>query len=47
MPWHVEKRGARWAVVKEGGEVVATHPSKKRAQQQVKALYANADEDNY
>lgn len=45
MPWHVEKRGSKFAVVNghrgESGAVVATHPSRARAVAQLRALYAN------
>jgi predicted metal-dependent phosphoesterase TrpH len=48
VPWHVEKRGSKFAVVKghtgQSGAVVATHPSRERALAQLRALYANADD---
>ncbi len=47
MPWKVEKKGSRFAVVKKGtGQVVAMHPDMASAQAQVRAMYANYDKGN-
>lgn len=43
MPYVIEKRGAKFAVVNpETGRVFGLHASKKRARAQQKALYENA-----
>lgn len=42
MPWSVRKRGSRWVVVNANtGAVKGTHESKKKAERQLRALYAN------
>jgi hypothetical protein len=47
MPWHLEKRGGKFAVVKghrgEDGGTVGTHPSREAALRHLRALYANAE----
>lgn len=44
MPWHIQKRGKKFLVVKghtgEKGAVVGTHPSKEKATAHLRALYA-------
>ncbi len=41
-PWHVEKRGDKWCVVKDSdGETVACHDTEEEANAQMRALYAN------
>lgn len=44
MPYHVERSGSNYNVVDDSGKVVGTHPSKKKATSQVRALYANVPE---
>lgn len=44
MPWSVAKRGPRFAVVREDGVVVATHPTREKALRHQRALYANVPE---
>lgn len=42
MPWEIQKRGDKWAVVKQGtDEVEGTHDSEEAAKAQLRALYAN------
>ncbi len=42
MPYSVRKKGKRWTVVnKKTREVLGTHTSKKKAVNQLKAVYAN------
>ncbi|HHT9130893.1 MAG TPA: DUF2188 domain-containing protein [Candidatus Tripitaka californicus] len=42
MPYSVEKRGKKWAVVTEGtGKTHGMHSSKAEAEAQMRALYAN------
>lgn len=44
MPYHLQKRGDSWVVVKEGGKVVAgnkTKLSRARALAAMKARYAH------
>lgn len=41
--WSIKKRGDRWAVVKDDGEVEAYHNTKKEARNHQKALYANTE----
>lgn len=42
MPWAVRKRGSKYIVVNANtGSVKGTHDSKKKAQRQLRALYAN------
>lgn len=40
-PYNVERRGDKWVVVNDLGEVKGTHDSKEEAREQQKALYAN------
>lgn len=41
-PWHIEKRGGQFCVVKdEDGETVACHDTEAAAERQLAALYAN------
>lgn len=50
-PWVVAKRGDKWGVFKEDadgepeGEALGMHDSEEEAQAQMRALYANADDD--
>jgi len=47
MPWKVEKRGEKFAVVsKENGDVEGTHDTRSEAEAQVRALYASEDDSN-
>ena len=39
MPWDVIRRGDKWVVIDKSGHVYGTHPSKKDAREQQKALY--------
>lgn len=42
MPYAIKKSGNNWLVVKAGdGKVMGTHDSKKKAANQIKAIYAN------
>jgi hypothetical protein len=41
MPWDVIQRKGKWVVVDKSGHVYGTHPSKKKAREQQKALYAS------
>jgi hypothetical protein len=42
MPWEIQKRGDKWAVVKQGtDEVEGTHATEEEAKAQLRALYAN------
>lgn len=41
MPYHIERLGSQYAVVDDKGKTVGTHPSKSKAADQVRALYAN------
>jgi hypothetical protein len=41
MPWDVVRRGTKWVVVDKSGKAYGSHPSKKKARQQQKALYAS------
>lgn len=42
MPYKIERRGNTWLVVKKDDrKVMGTHPSKEKAQAQIKAIYAN------
>ena len=42
MPYSVRKRGKKYVVVnKDTGKVKGTHPSKAKANRQLRALYAN------
>lgn len=47
MPYEVKKVNATtWGVYKEGAKKpMYTHPTKKEAEEQVKALYANESDD--
>lgn len=45
MPYNIKQVGDKFAVVvSDTGRVVGTHPSKKKAQEQMSALYANVPE---
>jgi len=45
LPYKAQKRGSKWVVVnKHSGKVMGTHDSEKKAQAQVRALYANEPE---
>lgn len=41
MPYKIEMQGGKHCVVREGGTVVACHPTHKKAQRHLAALYAN------
>ena len=42
MPWRVQKKDGKFAVVKkDNGKVVGTHDTREKAEKQVRALYAN------
>jgi len=41
MPYKIRKVGKKWKVISEKGKVKGTHPTKKAATEQLKALYAN------
>jgi hypothetical protein len=41
MPYHIERSGSQYAVVDDKGKTVGTHPTKDKAESQVRALYAN------
>lgn len=41
MPYHIERSGSQYAVVDDSGKTVGTHPTKSKAAEQVRALYAN------
>jgi hypothetical protein len=42
MPYAIKKSGNQWKVVnRETGRVLGTHPSKVKAEAQLKAVYAN------
>jgi hypothetical protein len=41
MPYSIERLGSQYAVVDDKGKTVGTHPSKSKAEAQVRALYAN------
>ena len=43
MPYKVQKRGKKFAVT-HGGKTFGTHPTKSKAQKQVRAIYANSGE---
>lgn len=46
MPYEVVRSGDKWVVRKKGGgRVFGTHESKAKAQAQMRALYANTDDD--
>ena len=41
MPWRVQKKNGGFVVVKkDNGKIVGTHSSKRKAEAQVRALYA-------
>ena len=45
MPYHIEKKGSRFCVVKDGsGESVGCHDTDEEAKRQLGALYANEPE---
>lgn len=42
MPWHVEKRGRQFCVIKDGdGHNEGCHPTRSEAEAHLRALYAN------
>lgn len=41
MPYAIHKRGAKFCVVKEGGETIACHKTRAQAEAQRRALYAS------
>jgi hypothetical protein len=42
MPWHIEKDGDQFEVVKNSdGKVVGKHPTKDKAKRHLAALYAS------
>lgn len=42
MPYAIRKRGSKFVVVsQDSGRVLGTHPSKAKAESQLRALYAN------
>lgn len=41
MPYHIERSGSKYKVVSDTGRVMGTHPSKRNAAEQVRALYVN------
>lgn len=44
MPWRVQKKDGKYMVVKkDNGKIVGTHDTQKKAEAQVRALYANED----
>jgi hypothetical protein len=47
MPYRIVKSGNKFKVMKKGGDghVFGTHPSKKAAQKQISAIYANESEE--
>lgn len=47
MPFDIRHSGKRWQVVNsQSGDVMGTHPSKKKAKTHMRALYANVDDAN-
>jgi hypothetical protein len=46
MPYSIERLGSQYAVVDDKGKTVGTHPSKSKAEAQVRALYANVPDDS-
>jgi hypothetical protein len=44
MPYRIERSGSQYAVVDDKGKTVGTHPTKSKATEQVRALYANVVE---
>jgi HK97 family phage prohead protease len=45
MPWHVEKRGDEWCVIKDAdGESEGCHGSEAKAKRQLRALYASENQ---
>jgi len=49
MPYRIQRSGSQYAVVDDKGKTVGTHPTKSKATEQVRALYANvveASKDN-
>lgn len=44
MPYKIRKKGNRWEVYNpDTGKIYGTHSTRKEAEDQVKALYTNAD----
>jgi hypothetical protein len=41
MPYRIQRSGSEYAVVDDKGKTVGTHPTKSKATEQVRALYAN------
>ena len=41
MPYRIQKRGRKYLVVNDQGEVKGEHPTKEKALRQLRALYAN------
>jgi hypothetical protein len=42
MPYDMQRRGNRWVVIKKTtGEVVGTHPNRRKAKKHLSALYFN------
>lgn len=44
MPYHIERSGSKYKVVSDTGRVMGTHPSKRNAAEQVRALYVNVED---
>jgi hypothetical protein len=44
MPYRIQRSGSEYAVVDDKGKTVGTHPTKSKATEQVRALYANVVE---
>jgi HK97 family phage prohead protease len=45
MPWHVEKRGDEWCVIKDAdGKSAGCHASETKAKRQLRALYASENQ---
>ena len=44
MPYRIQRSGSQYAVVDDKGKTVGTHPTKSKATEQVRALYANVVE---
>ena len=40
MPYYTRYRNGKWVVIGEDGHVFGTHPTKKNAREQQKALYS-------
>lgn len=47
-PYDIKKTGNKYAVVvKHSGRVLGTHSSKRGAQDQIKAIYANSPKEKW